>query len=329
VPSFCRHNRLLQNCPICSREQDVEPRPLLSSSAPRVNEPRPRTRANATTTRTGASATRARAGVTVRQLRSAVDDGYRTALAPGLRSSEEARRLAEELAFAATRLELLTAEPPGLYAEVSAAGDLEERTWLAFLIAFLSPLAQADPFASIRTVRTSWASGELPALEDAQPGPRTAYDPARGTSTLAAYRAWAARAGSQAQAFAGDPGWSPERRFARIFERLALPGMHRAARFELLSALGRLGAYELRAATLGLGGDDPVTIAAKRALGIGDAILLERRAAQLAEACAVPLEALDLGLYNWERGERFSDGLAPDAEPAPDALQAAYAGLEL
>ena len=40
VPSFCRHNRLIQNCPICSREQAIELRPVVSSSAPRT-EPAP------------------------------------------------------------------------------------------------------------------------------------------------------------------------------------------------------------------------------------------------------------------------------------------------
>jgi hypothetical protein len=33
--------------------------------------------------------------------------------------------------------------------------------------------------------------------------------------------------------------------------------------------------------------------------GIGDTVLLERRALALAEATAVPIEALDLALHNW------------------------------
>jgi hypothetical protein len=326
MPKFCRHSRLLQNCPICSREQEVELRPILSSSAPRASEPRPRG-----TPGRGerVSASGARAGVTVRRLRTAVDDGYRAALAPGLRSSEEGRRLAEELAFAASRLDRLRTEPPGLYAEVAAGDDVEERSWLAFLITYLSPLETEDPFAQIAAVRTTWASRELPALEHADFGLRTAHDPERGTRTLEAYRAWAERAGSQADAFGGDPAWSAERRFARTFERLALPGLHRAARFDLLVTLGRLGVYELRADALALGGSDPVTVAAKRALGIGDPLLLERRATQLAQACGFPLEALDLGFENWERGERATGGLGPEAEPSPDMLEAAYAALEL
>ena len=74
----------------------------------------------------------------IRRLARGADDGYQSRLLPGLRSSEDAERLADELAFAAARLELLERDPPGLYAEVAAAEpDLEERTWLAFLIAYL------------------------------------------------------------------------------------------------------------------------------------------------------------------------------------------------
>jgi hypothetical protein len=314
MPQFCRHNRLVQNCTICAREQEVEARPLVSSGAPRSAEPRP-PRTSRTRTRT------TRPGVTVRRLRNAVDDGYESPLVPGLRSSQEAARLADELAFAATRLQLLGSDPRGLYAEVAAAGDLEERTWLAFLIAYVSPLEADDPLAAISAARTSWASGEPPRLSGVETGPRTAVDPNRPDRTVEAYRAWAARAGSQAAAFAGEPAWTAERRFGRVLERLALPGFVRDARYDLLVTLGRLGAYELRAATLGLGGNDHVTVAAKRALGIGDPVLLERRAAQLAGGCGVPLEALDLALYNWERGERATAGLGPGAEPDA-ALQA-------
>ncbi len=84
--------------------------------------------------------------------------------------------------------------------------------------------------------------------------------------------------------------------------------MSRDARYELLVTLGRLGVYDLHGAILGLGGDNPVTIAAKRALGIGDSLLLERRAEALADGCGLPLEALDLGLFNWGQGTRATVG---------------------
>jgi hypothetical protein len=172
-------------------------------------------------------------------------------------------------------------------------------------------------------------SGDLPALDGVATGPRGAYEQARGTATVDAYRAWAARAGSQAAAFTGEAAWTPERRFERVFERLALPGLHRDARFELLVLLGRLSVYELAAGTLRLGGDDETTVAAKRALGIGDRMLLERRAADLAHACGVPLEALDLGLRNWGVGERIRAGLPVGVEPDSDLLDQVRGALGL
>jgi hypothetical protein len=266
----------------------------------------------------------------VRRLARSADDGYQNRLVAGLRSSVDAESLAEELAFAATRLAALEHDPPGLYAEVADAQvDLEERTWLAFLVAYICPLDADDPFASIRQARSSWGSGEPPSLEGIELGPRTAHDAARGSQTVDAYRAWAQRAGSQAAAFTGESAWAPERRFARVFERLALPGFHRDARFDLLVTLGRLGVYDLRGGALQLGGDNEVTVAAKRALGIGDTMLLERRAAELAGACGLPLDALDLGLSNWNRGSRSTLGLSADAEPDPDLLDAARAALGL
>jgi hypothetical protein len=248
---------------------------------------------------------------------------------PGLKSSAEAERLADEIAFAATRLELLALEPPGLYAEVAdGGGDPEERLWLAFLIAYAGPLEEDDPFAAIDAARTDWASGRLPDPAVLRSGPRGAHDATRGTRTLEAYRTWAARSGTQLGALTGETVWTPERRFARAFERLALPGMHRDARFDLLVTLGRLGLIEAAAGSLALGGDNRVTVGAKRALGIGDPLLLDRRAADLAAACGVPLEALDLGFFNWEHGERSSGGLPPATEPDADILVRARTALE-
>jgi len=279
---------------------------------------------------THSSSARASGGLTVRRLSRAAEDGFRSALVPGLRSGADAQRLAEELAFAATRLERLADDPPGLYAEVAdASRATEERTWLAFLIAYLCPTDDDEPFAGVAQARTAWASGEPPRLDDIVTGPRTALEPGRGQRTIDAYRAWAQRTGSQEAAFTGDAAWTPERRFARVFERLGLPGLHRGARFDVLVTLGALGVYDLNAGALGLGGNDPVTLAAKRVLGIGDAMLLERRAAALATACELPLAALDLGFYNWERGERAGVGLDPATEPDPAFLDAANGALGL
>ncbi len=266
----------------------------------------------------------------VRRLERGAEDGYRSALVPGLKSSEDAERLADELAYASARLMRLAVDPPGLYADVADPNaGLEERSWLAFLIAYVGPLDGERPFSTVERIRTPWSSGLMPSLQDAELGPRSSHEPARGTQTMDAYRAWAARSGSQADAFNGDPAWNAERRFARAFERLALPGLHRGARFDLLTTLGRLGVYELRAGALGFGGSDGVTIAAKRLLGIGDPMLLERRAADLAAASQLPLEALDAGFYNWERGSRATLGMGPSLEPDPVALASARAALGL
>jgi hypothetical protein len=245
----------------------------------------------------------------IRHERRAQDDGYRSTLAPGLRSSADAERLAEEIAYAAGRLTLLASDPPGLYAEISSEPDIEEATWLAFLVAYLAPLrAPEDPFAAIALVRTAWRDGALPTLADAQLGPRTAHEPARGEQTLIAYRRWAERAGSQAAAFTADRTWTPAQRFGRVFERLALPGLHRRARYDLLVTLGALGRYPLSAPSLLLGEDDTVSRAAKRVFGIGDRLTLERRAKQLADAAQVSIAALDLALDSWASELRVSLG---------------------
>ncbi len=338
MPTFCRHNRLITNCPICAREQDLELRPVVTPGGQPLPAPRP-VRAGAAggsgrPGRSGRSASAGRgsgsrgSGLTVRRLQREADDGYHSGLVPGLRSGAGAERLAGELAFAAARLKRLAADPPGLYAEVAGpAHDVEERIWLAVQIAYIGPLDAEDPFAAIEAARTSWASGKLPDLEGVALGPRTSHDPARGSRTLEAYRAWVQRAGSQAAAFAGEPSWTAERRFARVFERLALPGLDRGARFDLIVTLGRLGLFDLQAGALAFGGSDTVTLAAKRILGIGDPLLLERRAADLAQATGLPLEALDVGFYNWERGSRAHLGMEPDAQPDPEAVQAARAAL--
>jgi hypothetical protein len=331
VPTFCRHNHLIQNCPICSREQEIALRPVISSSAPRSAQPRPDAPKRPAARRSGSGGrSSSAAGVRVRRVARGSDDGYRSRLVAGLKSSDEAGRLAEDLALAATRLDVLALDPPGLYAEVAdRAGDLEERTWLAFLIAYIGPGDGEDPFANIAAVRTGWATGELPDPAAITPGPRGAHDAAHQTRTLAAYRAWASRSGSQAAAFSGDGAWTPQRRFARAFERLALPGLHRDARFDLLVGLGALGVYELEAGSLALGGDNAVTLGAKRALGIGDPLLLDRRARELADACGLPLAALDLGLHNWERNQRSLGGLPADTAPDGARLDAAQDALGL
>jgi hypothetical protein len=340
MPSFCRHNRLLQNCPICTKEQNISMRPVVSrfgeteqrpAGTPTQRSSQPARAGRAT----GGGSGRGRSGaggMTVRRMARDQDDGFQSGLVPGLKSAAEAGRLADEVAFAAARCALLASDPPGLYAELADAGnDVEQRSWLAFQIVWLSPLGTDDPFAAIASARTPWDPDDAiaPDPEQALTGPRGTYDPATRDRTADAYRAWAARAGSQSASFEGESSWTPERRFDRVYERLALPGLDRAVRFDLLVTLGCTGVYELNAGSLHLGGSDVVTLAAKRILGIGDPLLLERRAGELAAAFQAPLQALDLGFFNWERRERWTDGVPAATELDECVRDASYAALGL
>jgi Alpha-glutamyl/putrescinyl thymine pyrophosphorylase clade 3 len=315
VPTFCRHNRFIERCPICSKtlagrspaQPAAKPRRAATKGAP-VRPRHPRLRAGGHEVR-------------VRREDRPGDDGYRSALLPGLRSSEDALLLVEEIAFASGRLLALGAAPPDLYADVRARAeaDIEQASWMSFVIAYCSPLDGEDPFAGIRIALAGTRDGgahdldRLGDLHEIPLGPRTSHDPARPVDTLLAYRHWVDRAGSQARAFEGDPAWSPQRRFERCFERLALPGFGRMGRYDLLVTLGRLGLYELRADALHFTSAheahaDLTTLAAKRAFAIGDPLNLERRARALAEAISLPVETLDLALANWGCGVRATLG---------------------
>lgn len=296
------------NCPICSKQERVAP-------AARTGGRRPAAAKSPATRRR--SPTKA-GDLHVRRMARATDDGYDSWAAPGLRATVEAERLADEIAFSAARLAQLESDPPGLYADAAAAGG-EEGLWLAFLIAYLSPLEGDDPWAGIAAARTAWATGELPDLEGIPLGPRAGHDPARGHATLTAYRARAERAGSQAAALAaGEASLNPQRRFDRAFERLSLPGLRRAPRYEFLVVAGRLGLLDVTPSSLLLGADptDPTVVAAKRILGIGDAINLGRRASELASEAGVPTAALDLAFLNWARPD--DDRIAAGATAEPD-----------
>jgi Alpha-glutamyl/putrescinyl thymine pyrophosphorylase clade 3 len=330
MPTFCRHNRFLERCPICSK--------TLPGASAGGRSPRGATSTRGAAPARGPSARRAAAprrprgeGVRVHREGRAQDDGYRSSLLPGVRASADAARLSEEIAFASGRLLALAAAPWGLYAEARklAEHDLQQASWMCFLISYLSPLDSSldgeDPFAGIRLAleRELRAPEELDGIPL---GPRTSHDPARGVETLLAYRHWVQSAASGAGAFIGDPGWSPTRRFERLFERLALPGYGRTGRYDLLVTLGRLGLYELRADSLHLLGapssSDLTTLGAKRLFAIGDPIHLERRAAALAKEIAVPVEALDLALANWASPQRATLGIEADVSDHEALLRA-------
>jgi hypothetical protein len=329
MPSFCRHNRFLERCPICSKPPLVEKAPKAPAAA----------RSAARRARGGGAAKRAGEGQRLRVHRElrAEDDGYRCGLLQGMRSSHDATRLADEIAFSSARLEMLSQAPPGVYEDVRAQSDLEQASWMCFLISYISPLQGEDPFSAIGVALEragDWSSGTLPDLDDLPLGPRTSHEASRGSETLVAYRRWATQSVSQAEGFRGEPDWSPTRRFERVFERLALPGFGRFGRFDLLLSMGALGLYELQADSLhlvnatGRASEDPTTLAAKRVFGIGDAMILERRCATLAEALQIPVGVLDLALSNWAASERVT--LAMPSEISDEQVrERARAAFEL
>jgi hypothetical protein len=347
--TFCRHNRFIQRCPICRETvPGIEPmRQAAKAKRQTATGARAGGKGGGATSRTGVatggpagrSSTRRTAEVRVHREQRSEDDGYRCELVPGIHSSGDAKRLVREIGFASGRLLTLTAAPPSLYAEARDCEDIEQATWICFLAAYLSPLQGEQSFVGIRqALLSSWASDTVPELEEVPLGPRTSHDPSRGSETLIAYRRFAEHSGSQERAFAGEPEWTPQRRFERVFERLALPGFGRMGRYDLLITLGRLGLYELRADSLHLGtrtslfASDPTPQAAKRVFGIGDPIHIERRALALAEALSTPIEALDLALYNWSPGgpsdERVTLGFPQDTRDA-HAVERAEEALEV
>jgi hypothetical protein len=341
MPTFCRHNRFIERCPICSKT-------LPGADAADKPERRRRSSGSATgSTRAPRGARPAGSGsLRVRRETRALDDGYRCELVPGLRSSADAERLAQETAFAAARLGLLATEPPGAYGQaraLGAGGDPEQALWICFLCAYLCPLEGEDPFAGVRQVlervpRPGAVTAAAGALDGVPLGPRSSHEEQRGVATLLAYGEWVARVGgtegTALGAFTGDEGWGGERRFERIYERLKLAGLTRAARYDLLVTIGRLGLLDMRADRLHFGDaprsapGDQTTLAAKRVFGIGEELLLERRAAALAEASVVPIEALDPALANWGTGERTSLGVPADAGD-PGTLERVREALEL
>lgn len=326
-PTFCRHNRFVENCPICSKKERASPG-TVTGAASTQDGARRTSPAQARHAASGAVKRRtpkASSQMTVRRMNRAADDGYENDLVPGLRSSVDAGRLADELAHSIARLQELHTAPSGLYAEIAELGrdgDIEEALWACFLTAYLSPLeGTEDPFSAIAASRVSWASGELPQLDGVELGPRPAHDPARGDRVLGAYRAWAQKGGSQHAILAGEEGWEPARRFDRAFERLALPGFGRVPRYEFVTLAGALGLIDASPQSLLLADATAApTMAAKRIFGIGDPILIARRAGELATEAGIRLACFDFALQNWmlPEGEQVCAGTIRADAPDPE-----------
>lgn len=295
------------------------------------------------TTRT--SATGSSGTMRVKRATRHAGDGWSNELLPGLRSSLEARDLVTEIARANARLERLKHDPPGPYATARAlasgdAQDREQAAWLLFQIAYYGPVEGNEPFATIDALLVRWddALPDAAALEAAKVGPRGAHAHDRGTTTLQAYRDWAAKAGGQLAGL-GAGGPDAARRFDAAYRALALPGLNRDARYEFLVTLGTFGLLDVAPWSLLLdssrSGRDPLSVAAKRAFLTGDAVLIQRRFGAFARALGVPVAACDLAFLNWEltpsptapKGH-LEAGVPVEPDPAEVARYAAALGLE-
>ena len=223
---FCRHNRLTSKCPICSRE--LERAAQQGARAPRH---RAQARRDVDAAVARASGSR-RASAQLAAARHAQARARRRRRLPQPARPRPARDRRRRAARGrAHRTPPRGSSRPGPYPLIADEPDLEQATWLAFLFALAPELHDVLDRGAARRGRTP-TSRRCP-----RPRPRTA----------AAYRAWVERAGSQEAAFTGEEIWTPERRFGRVFERLALPGFSRAARYDLLTALGAAGRYPLEA----------------------------------------------------------------------------------
>lgn len=304
--SFCRHNRPTDKCSICSRELDEKLRNQAPIRYVTVKKPgttaTPKSRASASGTRASSSRSSGGAGrVITRKERRAADDGYRNPLLPGMKATADAERLAGALTLATERL-----QPPGPHPVIADIANLEDATWLAFLIALAPELE-----AVLTEAEPRWSTRDVSALPEAK------------QKTANAYLAWVERAGTQQAAFTGESFWTPERRFDRVFERLALPGFGRGARYELLVTLGAAGRYEVEAQSPQFVEDDTTTLAAKRLFVSGDRMLLERRARDFMDAAELPIAALDHGLKVWATPGEHVD---LTADPLPGVASALRIG---
>ncbi len=319
VPTFCRHGRFEASCGIC-RSEKAKAEPAARKPAARGGGTAARRPVSSSTGATPKPRTRA---VVTGKLSRNADDGFRSDLLPGVRSSADVMVLAQELTTAEARLSALGSPEAGAWAPVAAhAGDPARAFVAALTIAVASPdeTAGSDAtagtaFAALLAVDPSLESlehvagaSEVASILDGGPrGPR-AHDAAG--AALAVPAQLAARSGGSLEAsLIGEQAWSPERRFARLLDRLALRGLPRAVRYDILVALGRTGALPVRADGLHLGGDQ-VTDAAKRLFAVGDVPLLEKRAAAVVEATGVAWDALELALWNIAGADATGTGAA-------------------
>ena len=248
---------------------------------------------------------------------------WRSPLVPGIREEALARRLANEVALAEGLLLTLSVAPGEYWADAAADRDRDRACRAVFLGVWLvGDASSTEPLAAARAA----LAGERAELPDGA----LAKDPAAGSGDVS-FERFAAREGGPYTALLADPSWRAARRFERVAERLTLPGITRALRFRLLTALGRLGIVEAQAPALllaGAGRLDRTLAGAVRVFAHDEPQELERRAAQLADAAQIPFDVLDLALWNLADAPRCTLGEVV-GEPAGGALGRVLAALSL
>jgi hypothetical protein len=337
---FCRHGRREDRCPICAKAKRQPPARSGSSSGARSTSGTAAARPVRSSASGSARRSRGSGDVRVRKLSRHADDGWRSDLLPGVLGSAEALELCRFLLRARLRLEALAGpDAPGPYGRAATlaagtAAEREEAAWLLFQVAYYGPVEGDGAFLEIARLAVDWTA-PLPddaTLRTARVGPRGAHDHARGATTIVAYREWAQRAGGQLAALgAATAGQSdPARRFDAAFRALALPGLSRGPRFELLLSLAAVGLLDAQPWSLLLDASrDPVGVAAKRAFRSDDGVLLQRRLGALARALALPVAAFDLGLRNWDAApkDRLTGGVPVQEDPDEVALLGEALGI--
>ena len=211
-------------------------------------------------------------------------------------------------------------EPPGPHPAVAAEPVQEEAFWLAFLLV-------ARPARRARAARGDRRLA--PRLGERRGARRPRRRPAHRSPPTAR---GSQRAGTQAEAFLGEPAWTPERRFGRAVRAARAAGLQPRAALRAAGHARRRRGRRGRAPTaLHIGkADDATTLAAKRVLVSGDVMLLERRAADLAKAAGIRLGALDRGLAAWGDGRgRRRRGAAGDPLGARPVVSVQIEELDL
>ena len=172
VPTFCRHNRLEANCPICSRRARAGDHAAAAGGGPSRR---------AVSTPSKRRPPRALAGdLAVRRMARAADDGYENDPSPacGRRSRPQTSPTSSPSRPRGSK----SCNRPARPLRRGRRGARRRGGGLARVpIAYLSPLESDEPFAEIERARTTGPRVSCPTSRARRWGPAPAHEPSRGT----------------------------------------------------------------------------------------------------------------------------------------------------